>query len=271
MGKRQLILVIDDEKDLTEMIAFQFRARGYDTMTASNGLEGLEKIREASPDLIVLDMNMPKMGGLEFYQNICGSDGRPAYPVLVLTARANMEQLFKDLDVDGFIPKPFEIDELIHEAEVIITKKSRVTERTESTKKRILRSVYVIDDEAATREPLVLALLAAGYRVASAASGTAGLELLAMEPPQLALVKLALPDIAGDVIVQKAMTLAKTSGILLLLYEKRDIRHHKSVRKNIGEKTGVVRLLEYDAPEELVAAVDAVIREDEMVAEDDKG
>ena len=69
-------------------------------------------------------MNMPQMGGMEFYQEICYGGSRPKYPVLVLTARANMEQLFKEINIDGFMVKPFEINDLFYEIETIIQKKS---------------------------------------------------------------------------------------------------------------------------------------------------
>jgi len=67
---------------------------------------------------------MPKLGGLGFYQKICYGQDQPKYPVLVLTARANMEKLFKELNVDGFMAKPFEIKELIGEVSCIVNKKS---------------------------------------------------------------------------------------------------------------------------------------------------
>lgn len=91
--KKDIILVIDDESDLREMVQYQFQARGFEVISAANGLEGLDRLKEVTPDLIILDMNMPKMGGLEFYQKICDQNARPKYPVLVLTARANLDQL----------------------------------------------------------------------------------------------------------------------------------------------------------------------------------
>ena len=68
---------------------------------------------------------MPRMGGIEFYSKICGTNGKPQYPVLVLTARANIKGLFQDLQIDGFMIKPFEIDQLVQEASLIIKKRSQ--------------------------------------------------------------------------------------------------------------------------------------------------
>ena len=260
MEKKSLIMLIDDEKDLVDMLSFQFQAKGYDTVTASNGLEGLEMLNKVRPDLIVLDLNMPKMGGIEFYQKICGSDGRPAYPVLVLTARANMEQLFKDLEIDGFMAKPFDVDQLIQEAEIIIKKKAQISKVVQQDKKSLLRSVYVIENDQPVREEIALALLRAGYRVACASTGTSGLELLSLSSPQLAVVNLGLPDIAGDVVALRALRMAKTSGVLFLLYEKRDPRRLQVVREQIGHKTGIMDLIEYETAQEIVGAVNSAIQ-----------
>ena len=109
MGGKKTILVIDDEVDLTHMLKFWLEREGYNAVTAGNGLEGLEKLRNLKPDLIILDVNMPKMGGIEFYHQICNGGGKPPFPIFVLTARANREEVFRDLAVDGFMSKPFEI------------------------------------------------------------------------------------------------------------------------------------------------------------------
>lgn len=120
MSHPKTILVIDDDVDLRELIKLTLKCRGYDVAMAGNGLEGLERLKTLKPDLIVLDINMPKMGGVEFYGMICDPQGKPRYPVLVLTARANMEALLKQFDIQGFMPKPFEIDDLLKKVASII-------------------------------------------------------------------------------------------------------------------------------------------------------
>lgn len=120
MAGQKTILLIDDEIDLIEMVQFQLQAKGFNVVTANNGQEGLERLQTIQPDLIVLDMNMPKMGGIEFYQKICDSRSKPRYPIFILTARANLEQLFKDFEIKGFMAKPFAIDQLIAKINEIV-------------------------------------------------------------------------------------------------------------------------------------------------------
>ncbi|MBF0386455.1 MAG: response regulator [Candidatus Omnitrophica bacterium] len=257
MQKKSLVMIVDDEKDLVDMIAYQFKARGYETTTAANGLEALEQLTVVKPDLMVLDLNMPKMGGIDLYQKICGPDGKTPFPILVLTARANMEQLFRDLEVDGFMAKPFDIETLIHEAEIIINKHHQVQE----TGKNGLRSVYVIDNDPASRNAIALSLLNAGYKVACAANGTLGLELIAVDTPTLALVRLGLADISGDLVALKSLRMAKTAGVKFLLYDKKDFRHIQAVRQRIGDKSGIAGLVEFDQPEDIVETVNSIFKE----------
>src|SRR3990167_1903153 len=134
MDEPKKILLIDDEIDLQQLIKTVLSSKGYNVTTADNGKDGLEKLEAADPDLIILDMNMPVMGGVEFYQRICDAWSQAKYPVLILTARANMEEFFKGMDVDGFMAKPFEIDDLLTEVQRIIEKRSAGAARAAKTR-----------------------------------------------------------------------------------------------------------------------------------------
>ncbi len=125
MPDSKMILLIDDDIDLQQLTKITLKVRGYIVETANNGLEALSKLETIKPDLIILDMNMPKLGGLGFYQKICSGQDHPLYPVLVLTARTNLEQLLVQMNVDGFIAKPFEIDELVRQVDAIIEKRAK--------------------------------------------------------------------------------------------------------------------------------------------------
>ena len=115
------ILFVDDETDFVEMMKFRLEKEGYIVVPARNGEDALGKLEQIKPDLIILDINMPKMGGLEFYNRIITQHGRARYPVLVLTARADLDELFKDIEAEGFLQKPFDIGDFISEIKRIFT------------------------------------------------------------------------------------------------------------------------------------------------------
>src|SRR5262249_39307831 len=117
------ILIVEDEEDLVSMMKFQFEANGYAVVSASNGVEGLSKLSRIQPDLIILDLNMPKVGGIEFCHRIALPDGTLKYPVMVLTARAHTEEIMKEFKLAGFMTKPFKIEQLLKQVEDIINRK----------------------------------------------------------------------------------------------------------------------------------------------------
>ena len=121
------ILILEDNKDLAQMYAKLLKSNGYDPTVAFDGIEGLEKLQEMEPDLIIMDVSMPRMSGVGFYQQICGLDGKPKYPILVATGRTDLETTFKNLPVDGLILKPFERADLLKEIGLILNKKSAST------------------------------------------------------------------------------------------------------------------------------------------------
>ena len=113
MDKKPLVFVVDDEMDLRDIMQYKFQAEGYDVETAVDGLDALQKIKNIEPDVIILDLNMPRLGGVQFFMNICNGKGEPKYPTIVLTARSNMESLFQMYKIERFMPKPFRLEELI--------------------------------------------------------------------------------------------------------------------------------------------------------------
>ena len=99
---KKTILLIDDDTSLLVTLSDFLRFEGYDVTTADSGEQGLKRLKTLEPDLIILDMSMPGMGGIGFLKEI-SVVGKPKHPVLVLTARANMAEFFADIDVDGRI------------------------------------------------------------------------------------------------------------------------------------------------------------------------
>jgi len=112
------ILVVDDEERIINFLRTKFKASGYEVLTASNGIEGLEQAQAQEPDLIVLDLLMPKMDGLEMLKELRSFS---AVPVIMLTAKGADADRIKGLQLgaDDYLPKPFNPDELIARIESV--------------------------------------------------------------------------------------------------------------------------------------------------------
>jgi DNA-binding response OmpR family regulator len=109
MAKKRL-LIVDDEVDLAEMIKFRMESNGYEVLLAHDGQAALETARKERPDLIILDLMLPKMDGYK----VCGllkKDGRYAsIPIIIFTAKGQDDdmKLGEELGADAYIVKPFE-------------------------------------------------------------------------------------------------------------------------------------------------------------------
>lgn len=116
MGEKPLILVVDDERDIAEIVAELLGGEGYRTVRAYDGQEALTALGQHRPDAIVLDIKMPVMDGLEVLRRLRKDPDYLRLPVIVLTATrviTDLQNEFRQLGVYRWISKPFEPDHLI--------------------------------------------------------------------------------------------------------------------------------------------------------------
>jgi len=112
---KKRILVVDDEVDMVEGIKIMLEADNYEVIAAFDGQEGLQKAQEERPDLILLDVMMPKMDGFETLRRIRADSETQHIPVIMLTAKGDTDSMFKahDLGSTDFFIKPFDAQELL--------------------------------------------------------------------------------------------------------------------------------------------------------------
>jgi two-component system alkaline phosphatase synthesis response regulator PhoP len=113
MDKR--ILVVDDERDVLDMLGARLEAAGYNVLKASGGIEGLAKAKDQRPALIILDVLMPDMPGNEVAEQLGADPGTKDIPVIFLTATLTKEQekACRSVGKTFFLSKPYEPEELI--------------------------------------------------------------------------------------------------------------------------------------------------------------
>lgn len=116
------ILIVDDESDLVETLTFRLEASGYDIVSAHDGQEGLEKARSEKPDLILLDVMMPKVNGFQVCRELKNDEKTKGIKIVILTAKSQESDKFwgKNVGADGYISKPFEASELLAKIEELL-------------------------------------------------------------------------------------------------------------------------------------------------------
>jgi CheY-like chemotaxis protein len=107
-----ILLVVDDDRDLLDLMTLILGDAGYETLVAENGRDALAMVARQMPDLILLDMKMPVMDGWEFAREFHAHYDSQV-PILVITAAADAGRRAKEIRADGWIGKPFDVDELL--------------------------------------------------------------------------------------------------------------------------------------------------------------
>jgi DNA-binding response OmpR family regulator len=109
------ILVVDDEPDVIELVSFNLTGSGFEVVSAENGLRALQKVRQSPPDLIVLDLMMPELDGMEVCKILRRDPATATIPILMLTAKAGEVDRILGLEMgaDDYLTKPFSIRELV--------------------------------------------------------------------------------------------------------------------------------------------------------------
>lgn len=139
------ILVVDDEQDLLDLIEYNLKKEGFKVLKAENGLEALEIAREQNPDLVLLDIMMPKMDGLEVCEKMRSDSEMRHIPIIFLTARSDEKTEVEGLDLgaDDYVTKPISTTKLISRIKAVLR---RFSETEEEVNKLVVHDLEIDKD-----------------------------------------------------------------------------------------------------------------------------
>lgn len=138
----ETILVIEDEEDVTDLIRYHLKKAGFRVLIAGDGLSGLEVAAAEHPDVIILDLMLPRLNGLEVAKRLRDQDRTSSTPLLILSAKGEPESRIKGLELgaDDYLPKPFSPRELVLRIQALL-RRSTAPAATES----IAAGPFVLD------------------------------------------------------------------------------------------------------------------------------
>lgn len=115
MGTQKKILIVEDERDMVELMAIRLRAADYDVVAAYDGQEGWAAVKKHKPDLIILDIMMPKLDGYHVCRLVKTDPAYNHIPVVILTAKSQDRDRInaKTVEADAFVTKPFDGRQLL--------------------------------------------------------------------------------------------------------------------------------------------------------------
>ena len=122
LDNKPRILVVDDEPNLVELLAYNLRAAGYEVETASDGRRGLEKARQLPPDLLILDLMMPELPGLDVARRLRENEATRSVPIIMLTAKGEDADQLRGFRVgaDDYMAKPFSVELLLARVDAVL-------------------------------------------------------------------------------------------------------------------------------------------------------
>ncbi|MBI3534625.1 MAG: response regulator [Deltaproteobacteria bacterium] len=119
---KKKILIVDDEPDMLAILQIRLESAGYEVFTAEDGEAGLAQVTKVKPDLVILDVMMPKLNGYQVCQNLKQAQATKGIPVILLTAKAEESDKFlgKACGADAYITKEYESDKLLEKMRELI-------------------------------------------------------------------------------------------------------------------------------------------------------
>lgn len=118
------ILVVDDDKTTRKLLGLHLKSKGYEVLTAENGLDAMEKLGTENINLVVTDMNMPYMDGIELTKNLRADDKWREIPIVMVTTEADEDEMKRayDTGVDDYLVKPANAQQLSDSIKKILKK-----------------------------------------------------------------------------------------------------------------------------------------------------
>jgi len=265
------ILIIEDETALLTMLSDKLKKEGYDVATAEDGEEGLQKIKEENPDLILLDIIMPKMGGMEVLEIVHEDDKMSKIPIIIISNSGQPVEIerAKALGIrDYLIKAEFEPQEVVGKVRAVLEEtlsesgnvpEEKMPEGTDTVAEKIdlpaagksekgsdagkeVYRVLVVEDDQFLRELIIKKLEEEGLSTMQAIDGEEGLRLVAEKKPDIVLLDLILPGIDGFEVLKQIKGTPDISDIPVVILS------------NLGQKDDIERGLELGANDYLIKA-----------------
>ena len=163
LGTGLTVLIVDDEEDLLSLLEYNLEQEGFEVVLARDGVEAIEQTRAQEPDLIILDIMMPKMDGIEVCEKLRKDAHLRTIPIMMLTARNEEEDKVEGLDVgaDIYLGKPVSVSVIVSQAEALLRSARRYDDppdQIEVHNLRVDRDRYLVyqsngDEETEMRLP----------------------------------------------------------------------------------------------------------------------
>ncbi|MBF0531918.1 MAG: response regulator [Candidatus Omnitrophica bacterium] len=203
------ILLVDDAPVTVTMIKRQLDNAGYDVVTANNGQEGLKIVANTPVDLIITDIYMPVMDGVDFYRELQKNSRTAKIPVIVITDSVVIQESFRALGVNDFIAKPTEGKDILEKVERLLSLIGSI---------QYDAKVLIAGNDRATLKEMALLLEHTGFNVTIAPNGMEALTLAVKLVPRFFIVDILIHDLPAKEIIRAMQCFIKLKSMKILTY-----------------------------------------------------
>jgi len=247
---RLRVLLADDSELIHKHTTPILRGAGYEVASAWNGAEAMEIWQRQKPDLVLTDVEMPKMNGYELCRAIKQSEAGASVPVVICSSLGEASDLERGFDAgaDDYLVKPVVAEELVSRLH------SLLAARLLQARERVL----VVDDSAAIRHLVSDCLRRQGFRVETAVDGQDGLQKATALPPDIVLTDYDMPRMTGFELVLALRKHEKTRDVPLVMLTARDTRRDHAQMRAAGLTSYLVKPF---GPDKCIAIVERVLAE----------
>ena len=236
------ILIIEDEKTLSDVLKNKLTSEGFEVALAGDGQEGLTKIKEFEPDLILLDIMMPKLDGYQVLEKIKEDTTMPKVPVVIISNSGQPVEIDRALQLgakDYLVKAQFTPEEVMEKVKKFLggENESKATQGNGSGGKNLL----IIEDDEFLRNLASRKISSSGYKVTTAADGEQAQEILKEQTPDIILLDIMLPGINGFDLLKQIRENDKLKNVPVILLSNLGQQNDIDKGKKLGATDFMVK------------------------------
>jgi len=214
------IAIVEDEEDIREILEYSLSREGFAVETANDGASGLAMVQKSVPDLVLLDLMLPDIDGLEICRQLKTAEATRDIAIIMVTAKGEESDIVLGLGLgaDDYVPKPFSSKELIARVRSVLRRNQRSSERAETNDPTVEHGRLKVDPERhkAWIDDRELGLTVTEFRI---------LLLLAKNPGR---------------IFSRGQILSEARGELAAAFDRSVDAHVRTIRKKLGDERGLI-------------------------------
>lgn len=243
MSERKKIVLLEDEKTLGEILTHKLHSDGYETHWELNGASGLRKIQEVRPDLILLDIVMPKMDGYEVLERLSEDAELKKIPVIVISNSGQPVEIERIVALgakDYIVKAQFSPEEVLAKIKKYISGSTEPELSVATAKKKGIR-ILIIEDDPFLSSLARGRLLKEGYDVAVATDGEQGLRALGETIPDLVLLDIIMPVLDGFEVLRRMKADPRLKDVPVVIFSNLGQEHEVEEGKRLGADDFLVK------------------------------